>query len=1240
MKIINKNRIAKALMLLGFVCFVNSALSQIAITGTNQTGAVPFTPTWVPAPDSLISGQTPAVAGGNFGEYTGAGANNLTQPGIPLTIYAYSNSQATNLEVCGNDGAAGSLLVYKLPASSYGYDLTNITVYGGWQDNGRDSQAYTVSYSTLANPESFILLSQVSYSPSEVPNGTASANRVIINDASGAAIARNVAALKFDFTTPPSENSAVGYTAITVQGTAATNLTMPPIVITTSNQNAGTSFIPTWTIETNSLITGRLPGVFGAGNFAIVPGTMGVGALTDGTFGNVGNLANYAMCGSNAGKSVIYFVNGATLTNIVVYSGWQDNSRDGQFYNVSYSTLAAPATFIPLAGINYNPAVTGFSANRVAITSTTGTPLATNVAFVQFDFTSQTSGLDNGYSGYAGIILQGTRGLSAQPIRGASPIPEPYPYVSSGSFSGPVVPLSPDPLVSYRWPNPQAGDGLEIYLQKPVTVTADNTASFANLQSLTGDNPDVTVNGAGSIQMDFGRENAAWLEFDSLDLTGTVEMSISEYNQPEITMKGQCAHYVKTLVPIKYGNTYRLELNSQLYEGVRFGWIHVRSFASPWHITGIRLVCQTKPADYNGSFSCSDPMLTRIWYSGAYTVKLNLLNNSFGAVLVDRGDRISWTGDAHCSQAAALVAFGDDDFVKQNLDISANDSNGIESYSLYWVLSLLDYYKYTGDAATLGRYINNAVAKLDHAYAVYGTNPNLGFYGWDERLGAGFENVNCLESQNAYKMLSIRGWKEFAAAMGPYGRMDLQAKYNGYANEKIAALRQNPVWYQGFGLHACADAVDTGQLNTAEKNAIFAQQFSDRVNRLSFSPFNEYFVIQALAAMDKYDDALSSINDLWGSEINYGGTTFFEVSRPSWNAALGNNDPVPNGKCGFTSLCHPWSAGVTQWLSEEVLGIKPTAAGFTTYQILPHLGRTLANVSGQTPTPFGPLQASFNVSSGLCTVSAPEGTAGTVGIPKVEKHINSITINGTLAWDGSFHSVPRVSGAYEDSEFVYFTNVQPGNYSMAVSYNGSTPVYTAPPEEYAARFVGKDSTTSGNWGGVYGKDGYVLCNYEGNGKDIRSLPSYVSSVSYNLYGSDQPNAVSWKSGTSDARALSPDSSNQTPRNASCLCTDPYVGGRNNMTFTVNCTGAKNYQIALYFVDWDNKGRRLAVEMHDATTLDLVAPEEVVTNFYGGTYVVYTYNKSAKFRIDQVRGDNAVLSGIFFDPAPRVQGNTD
>ena len=60
-------------------------------------------------------------------------------------------------------------------------------------------------------------------------------------------------------------------------------------------------------------------------------------------------------------------------------------------------------------------------------------------------------------------------------------------------------------------------------------------------------------------------------------------------------------------------------------------------------------------------------------------------------------------------------------------------------------------------------------------------------------------------------------------------------------------------------------------------------------------------------------------------------------------------------------------------------------------------------------------------------------------------------------------------------------------------------------------------------------------------------------------------------------------------------------------------------------------------MFDANTLNLIAPERVSTNFYGGKYLVYTCNKSVRFRFDQVRGDNAVLSGIFFDPAPTNTG---
>ena len=1036
-----------------WLALVGGASAQIAVTGTNQTGAVPLSPTWTAASDSLISGLEPTMATGNIGEYTHGNAANLTKPGNPLTIYAYSSPQATNLAVCGNDGTAGSLLVYTLPASTYGYNLTNITVYGGWQDAGRDAQAYTVYYSTVDNPTNFVVLTAVRYIPSN-PSSTGDATRVVINDAAGAAVANNVAALKFDFTTPNGgsrENGGAGYTAITVAGAAAT------------------SIIP-------------------------VP----------------------------------------------------------------------------------------------------------------------------------------------QPIFGASPVAEPYSYVKSGSFSGPEVPLSPDPLVAYRWPNPQASDDLQVYLQKPKSVTASTAASFGNLQSLTGNAPNVAVNGQGSIRMDFGQENAAWLEFDSPDLTGSVHMSISEYNEPAVVNNGP-AHPVKTAAPVKYGNTYRLELNGALYEGVRFGWIHVRSFASTWHITDIRLVCQTKPTNYNGSFSCSDPMLTRIWYAGAYGVKLNLLKDYFGAILMDRGDRISWTGDAHPSQAAALVAFGNYDFIRTNIANTSSQGNGIKSYPLYWVLSLIDYYNYTGDTATLNTYVSTAQSILNSAYSVYGTNPALGFYGWDERLGAGFENPSCQEAQNAYKMLSIRAWQAFAAAMGTAGRADLQTQYSGYANAKIAALRQNAPWYQNFGLHACADAVNTGILNDTEKSAIFTWQFTDRVNRVSFSPFNQYFVIQAMAGMNQHDAALGSIRDLWGGMIQYGGTTFFEDFRPSWTAALGANDAVPNNQCGYTSLCHPWGGGVTKWLSEEVLGIKPTSPGFKSFEVTPHLGRSLTSVTGTTPTPNGPISASFNVASGACGVTVPAGTVGRVGIPKVEKSINGITVNGQQAWNGSFLPVPGIGDANQDADFVYLTELQPGTYTIAVAYGGTTPAFVEAPEIFPARFVGEDAVTSGNWGGVYGKDGSVLCNYNGNSSDKVMLPAYVSSVNYYMNsGSGKPNAVVWTAATNDARALAPDATNGTSRKAAALFTGDPAACQQAFTVTINLNGQHAYQVALYFADWDDKGRKVAVDLFDESTLHLIAPTKIVQDFHGGKYLVYSYDKSARFRIYQTRGDNAVLSGIFFDPLTPYQ----
>jgi hypothetical protein len=67
------------------------------------------------------------------------------------------------------------------------------------------------------------------------------------------------------------------------------------------------------------------------------------------------------------------------------------------------------------------------------------------------------------------------------------------------------------------------------------------------------------------------------------------------------------------------------------------------------------------------------------------------------------------------------------------------------------------------------------------------------------------------------------------------------------------------------------------------------------------------------------------------------------------------------------------------------------------------------------------------------------------------------------------------------------------------------------------------------------------------------------------------------------------------------------------------------------VDLDGKGRRQYVELFDLASLKLIAPTRIFTDFATGTYAVYNCRQSVRVRINQTRGDNAVLSGVFFDP---------
>ena len=507
-------------------------VNNVVTSYAGQTGlgfGFSHTPTWTLAPASIIQGQFPSGTNGNFSEEVpGRNVNSLTAGSlgaISLIAGTAGNTASTNLVTCGNGGGAGSLVIYSLTnTSAAGYNLTSLTVYGGWADAGRDQQAYTVYYSKVSAPATFIFLGSVNYNPANAAN-TPSATRAALAAAAGW-LATNVAAVKFDFTSPASENGYCGYSQIALYGiplaplvatntlpvTAAdvvgdqvkfmaaftagsplayqwqvirggvtnnipgatnTTLTLANLqltntaayrlqasnaygvavstpsslmvssvpaavnnVITAIAAQTGTgsgTFAPTWTVAmNNSLIAGQSPSST-RGNFSLEVSGRSVNSLTAGGNGSLTQItgaigfpittsANYVTCGNGngAGSSVIYALNGSPsgyhLTNITVYGGWSDAGRDQQAYTVYYSTLAAPATFILLGSVNYNPAnpANAQSATRVSLLPANGA-LATNVAAVKFDFTTPAS--ENGYCGYSQIGLFGL----PTPVMAANP---------------------------------------------------------------------------------------------------------------------------------------------------------------------------------------------------------------------------------------------------------------------------------------------------------------------------------------------------------------------------------------------------------------------------------------------------------------------------------------------------------------------------------------------------------------------------------------------------------------------------------------------------------------------------------------------------------------------------------------------------------------------------------------------------------------------------------------------------
>ena len=492
------------------------------------------------------------------------------------------------------------------------------------------------------------------------------------------------------------------------------------------------------------------------------------------------------------------------------------------------------------------------------------------------------------------------------------------------------------------------------------------------------------------------------------------------------------------------------------------------------------------PESYGGWFLCSDDELNSYWYAASYTNEL--VTDTFRAgdcdprgadsptlegklVILDgaKRDRDPYVGDVAVSGRTLYLTHPDAAVAARNVlaDLAEHQRadgwippasiNGytlpLFDYPLWWVTCSWDYLLYTGDVGYAKTYYPNLVAVLDTWYtSVTDTNGLLnkglnntggyGDYAFLPRSGEiTYYNANYVQALNdAANIALLLGhtsdasrWEQRAAGVASAINANLwDAAAGAYLDSADGPVRHAQ---DGNAIAITAGVADPDR-------AASALAYLDATTRLAYGnafmdndtlsgvdgasqrvyAFTSYPEFVARFESGQADSAIDQI------KRTYGGMYSGDPGITAWEGIGPGGTPYEGA---FTSMAHGWSTGVLPALTNELLGVSPTGAGFCTWTVRPHPGG-VSWARGRVPTPHGPLSVSWQAqtahgrASFTLQVTAPRGTTGQIAVPGDAKA--SVRLDGRPVRIGTGSAAARVSGG-----FVQIDGVGAGTHTITVA---------------------------------------------------------------------------------------------------------------------------------------------------------------------------------------------------------------
>ncbi len=560
--------------------------------------------------------------------------------------------------------------------------------------------------------------------------------------------------------------------------------------------------------------------------------------------------------------------------------------------------------------------------------------------------------------------------------------------------------------------------------------------------NLLADNPAVTSimpQSAGKstrLLVDFGEEVVGYLQIDITEMNG----GVLDLGYSEFLKKGD---KIDLLRGVLQADRIILAKGARQWESYdrrafRYLLLEAQGLKGPLDIRQLRVLRTAYPVEYAGRFECADAVLNRIWETCRRSTELNMHDHYEDGPIRERGQ---YAGDIRTTALWNYYLFGDRLLIAKALRHFARIQNSsgwfktlspsgtrhnIVEMMMQWVITLWEYYWYTGDAGLARELAPHAYRALQWFEQYLEPDGLIGkadsrdwwvFLDWgtfdfrDEIAGLNLWYFYALET--AVRLAQLRGDASEAEDFAGLAR-------------RVAAGIERRFWNPKEGAYVdCWTPAGPSSRITRQTNylamlsrAAPRERWSAMVNRVTRpdieriqTPYFKYFELECwLLAGRPIQAVLDEIRAWWGEQIRRGATTFWEVFDDT-----SPPDSVPEGTC-----CHSWTAGPVVLLGQEILGVKPAEPGFRKVLIRPRWA-DLESVRGAVPTPNGPIEVGWD--------GGPRPRRFSFTIPPCEARVGVPVDTGVRSVRLDGH---QLSGTPEADGYLYFTVQQGGEHVVEI----------------------------------------------------------------------------------------------------------------------------------------------------------------------------------------------------------------